>query len=92
MNKIFGINKIINKYKKISCGAFHVCCIDIKNNIYTFGDNSDGQCGISKEIKKISCPKLLEVNENIQSIDCGAYHTIIKTSNMNSKILFIWIK
>eukprot|EP01083_Nonionella_stella_P090012 251462_1 len=37
---------ICNKVKQFKCGCDHVCLMDHKYNIITFGSNASGQCGV----------------------------------------------
>ena len=62
-------------------------CMSEKNKLYTFGGNDWGQCGIphnENNHKIIKSPKeLILPNEMVQDIDCGNFHTLIKTKNGN---------
>ena len=81
---IYGIHKLkMNvKISKICCGHSFVCCLNInQKSIYTFGENTKGQCGCHSNENMIKIPTKLRVNWNdIQSVACGFAHTIIKIS------------
>lgn len=76
------------KIVDIRCGAAHVCCLDENGNVYTWGQNKQGQCGADNEIQvllgnwQITSPsKLKYIEYKIKSIDCGEYHTVLRTIN-----------
>ena len=80
----YQIHKVLieNEIIYISAGGCHVCCIDKNKNIFVFGANDEGECGLSREIKKIFEPKKLIIkNEMIHTIQCGYTHTIFTTEN-----------
>ena len=77
------INKITKyKFESISHGYYHGVAISMKNNfnVHTWGNNSWGQCGNgSKECKEIFECKTIKFDKRIESVKCGAFHSIIKT-------------
>ena len=79
------INKVKKyKFESISYGYYHGVGISMKNNFncYTWGDNSCGQCGIgSVEFKEIFECKTIKFDKRIESVKCGAFHSIIKVSD-----------
>ena len=63
------------KIKKIFSGYNYNFVIDSKNDVYSWGDNSSGQCGhcdktIIKSPKQVFFPELCE-NDYIETISCG---------------------
>lgn len=48
---LFDFASINERVRKIVCGNNHTVILTYTNNVYTFGDNSKGQLGISKNIK-----------------------------------------
>ena len=63
------------KIKKIFSGYNYNFVIDSKNEVYSWGDNSSGQCGhcdktIIKSPKQVFFPELCE-NDYIETISCG---------------------
>ena len=40
----FSVNNII--VTKISCGSYHSLALDVNGNIYSWGNNGDGRCGL----------------------------------------------
>ena len=71
------------KVKKISSGWEHSVCINEKGQLFSWGNNSKGQCGVENESgyntsTTISTPKnIIELNDkNIISVSCGNEHTL----------------
>ena len=63
------------KIKKIFSGYNYNFVIDYNNNVYSWGDNSSGQCGLGDKIiikspKQLFFPELQE-NDYIENIICG---------------------
>jgi len=50
-----------------------------KGKVYTWGLNTEGQCGCGDE-DEITLPTELEFDSKVVSIACGYYHTAIITS------------
>ena len=74
--KIENLSEII----KIGCGSSHSLCIDINNDLYVFGKNSEGQLGLGdtdNRNKPVKHPSL----SNIIDISKGGNNTFVKTSN-----------
>ena len=76
------------KIKKIFAGYNNNFVIDSKNEIYSWGDNSSGQCGHSDKFiirspKQVFFPELYE-NDFIENICCGKNCTYF--ISMNKKI------
>merc|ERR1712100_258772 len=66
----------------IECGAFHVFCKILNNEIYCWGSNYYGQLGLGNNDNQntpILCSSLLK--EDIVDIKCGYFHTLVLTSN-----------
>ena len=87
-------NKI--KIKKCRTGDHHNLLLDEGNNVYSFGCNRFGQCGLNSTHEHIALPTIIEMSEKIESIQCGCNHSYIKTvknvhylfgSNQNSQCL-----
>jgi len=47
------------KIDSIACGDDHAAFVS-DGYVYTMGDNSDGRLGISKNVKQVSSPCLVE--------------------------------
>eukprot|EP01084_Bolivina_argentea_P015373 28761_1 len=75
----FSNNKI--KITNIVCGANHNLAIDDNYNVYSWGNNFDGQCGDSTR-SDVATPKLMRFFKDcdVVRIVCGAYHSYCKTS------------
>ena len=72
------------KIMDIKCGYNSICAMDENHNIYTFGYNRYFQCGVNR--KYVYKPYKLDSSkfkEEIESIHCGNYHTILLTINNN---------
>ena len=74
--------------KSVSCGLYHTVIIDINNDVWSFGDNTDGQLGlgeINKTALKIALPTKIGKDAKSRSRglttakhgSCGGNHTII---------------
>lgn len=68
---IIGPNKIVD----ITAGQKHALALGIDGMIWAWGNNSHGQLGIGKDVKK-SNPVLIPTLTDIIDIDCGEYHTV----------------
>lgn len=73
--------------KKISLGARHSLVLTHEGNIYSFGDNSEGQC--SGVEKAITVPRLVEFPNKDRIIDicCGYNHSVALSINGD---IFTW--
>jgi len=72
------------KAKQISCGSAYSMIIDINDNVWSFGNNEDGQLGLgdSGEGTDINTPKQIP-NIKAKQIACGYYHSMIIDMNDN---------
>ena len=73
------------KIKKIYSGSDYNFIIDNKNDIYSWGKNSNGQCGFAnKEVikspRQVFIPELME-NDYIEDIICGNNSTYFISNN-----------
>jgi len=65
----------LSEISRIECGYHHSFCVDIRNDFYVFGKNSDGQLGLGDTEKRyvpIKHPSL----SNIIDISKGGYHSL----------------
>lgn len=61
----------------ISCGYEHTICSDTNGNVFSFGNNSKGQLGLSSFIvHKFKIPTMIKNLSSIISVHCGSYHTL----------------
>ena len=65
--------------KNVIVGFEHSVILKKNGDIFTFGNNSSGQLGISVENKKLNKPFLLLNHPNIIKLVCGAFFTIFLT-------------
>lgn len=70
-------NKI--KAKKVSCGSYHSFIIDMEDNLYAAGDNSEGQLGSNKETKYV----WTKCSSKVLDIACGDSHSLRITMKGN---------
>ena len=75
-NIIENFNLNFSKIKKFEIGGFHNLILFENNNLFSFGSNYYGQCGINNETKEnkyILIPKKLEFfkNKKIINIFCA---------------------
>ena len=78
-------NKI--KIRKIGCGARHSVVLDYENNLYTFGDNSDGQ-SIGHNTYNLTPQQFInEKKQKIFDFTSGYYHNFFVTENGD---IFCW--
>eukprot|EP01083_Nonionella_stella_P080552 221420_1 len=80
------------KMQHISCGSRHSCIIAANGDVYTFGHNETGQCGISiKGNEKVIAPTNISNIYNVSAVysDCGGDrsglngHTVLLTEDGN---------
>ena len=75
------LNKYLSSLKVdfISLSENHGACLDIKGNLYTWGDDTFGQCGINEDNKNNICyiPKKVNVNSDfyVNKVECGKFYT-----------------
>jgi hypothetical protein len=75
------LNKYLSSLKinYISLSENHCAGLDINNNLYTWGDDSFGQCGLNEDNKNNICyfPKKIIINSNflVNKVQCGKFYT-----------------
>ena len=69
--------------KQLNVGEEHFGVINFKDQVFMWGNNNDGQCGIDNDGEYIKEPGLLKLKEKIKFIRCGRDHTILITRNNN---------
>ena len=70
------------KIKDIQCGCKHSLALSVDDNIYSWGENTDAQCGFDhKDFDYISEPKRIEFFDDfiIDKIKAGWKHNYIAT-------------
>merc|ERR1712228_14887 len=78
------------KIVDICCGAKHMIAMDDDANVYTFGSNKFGQCGIGKvKPKFVEIPRRIDIGQNVKIIGwrMGMFHTFV-CSNKNEWFAF----
>jgi len=66
-------------FTKLALGASHSCALTLDNQVYCWGDNSDGQLGDGTYTDR-HIPTLVTGVSNAVDIAAGAYHTCLETS------------
>lgn len=82
-------NNIKGEIISIACGTWHSACLDSEGNLYMFGSNASGRCGVGDETIKtrmLSVPSIVRFSHRVivQQVSCGDSHTIaiaISTGN-----------
>lgn len=72
---------------RIDCGLFHNLAVGKGGELYTFGHNRNGQCGVGNSTVDPTVPNLIDLGGNgeagniIDVIDaqCGSEHTVVLT-------------
>ena len=77
-----------NQIESICCGGEHSIMLRQNNDVLVCGDNSYGQIGLAKEIKKVSIFTLLLKDIQISKIQCSFTHSLILKKNSNEFITF----
>ena len=72
-------SQINNDIKSFSCGDGFFGYITIKNELYMYGNNDTYQCGLNNNNICYYGNKI-KIN-NIKSVKCGGFHTILRTKN-----------
>jgi len=64
----------------ISCGCNYSIVLTLSKKCYVFGNNVLGQLGLGKTDNNVNVPtELIITNEQITSVTCGTFHTIVLT-------------
>ena len=75
------------KIKTCASGNEHNLLLDECGDVYAFGSNYYGQCGLGEEIGLALIPTMIEMNQKFDHIQCGGGHSHIKSV---SKIHFLF--
>lgn len=70
---------------QVSSGLYHNVLLTNTSQLYTWGRNLEKQLGRENTRCDLTKPTLLELNENVICIDCGADFTLILTDNFTVK-------
>jgi alpha-tubulin suppressor-like RCC1 family protein len=71
----------MKQFKSVDCGDQHTALVTPSGDLYTLGDNSEGQLGLGIDYKTFTDkPTLVTgVLDRIQSVACGYRHTLVLT-------------
>lgn len=89
INKLTPLPLINNLHvKDVICGENHVILVDMKGNIYSYGQNNYGQLGLG-HFNNVYTPTLIESlnDKNPLRICCGSNHTLLLS---NDGELYSW--
>ena len=66
-------------FKRVECGDQHTALITPTGDLYTFGDNSEGQLGLGIDYKTFTDKPTLVTGilDRIQDVSCGYRHTLV---------------
>lgn len=73
----------MKQFSFVDCGDLHTALISTTGELFTFGDNSDGQLGISVEFKNTvdRASLVTGISERVIQVSCGYRHTLALTDN-----------
>jgi alpha-tubulin suppressor-like RCC1 family protein len=79
------INTEGDEIEKICMGQFHSLFLSKQGKIYSWGDNTYGELGVSKSTKWLAVPTLIPFFEDKVCIDCdvGGRHSLVLEKNGN---------
>ena len=69
--------KSVHSIHSIACGEEHTIFLTRDREVYACGRNNNGQIGVKKSTERLVTPTKLYLLENIVSVACGAYHTLV---------------
>lgn len=67
------------KIKQCASGDRHNLLLNEKGNVYAFGYNYFGQCGLNAQNFEIYNPTMIQMTEKIENIQCGIHHSYMKS-------------
>ena len=77
--KINGLTGNSVKIKMCASGHSHSLLLNTAGIVYAFGRNYFGECGLNTNDRKIVLPTMIELDEKIDNIKCGARHSYMKS-------------
>lgn len=73
--------------KLVTAGARHTCALTEQNEVYCWGDNTDGQLAPPRAMLRSARPTKVDVPPNVKSLVAGAFHTCVVTDTFEA---FCW--
>ena len=73
----------LSKITHVTCGFNFTVCVDWEGFMWSFGDNDYGQLGIGNQYFIFNVPQKIKDIPPVHSVSCGAYHTLIITTDSN---------
>lgn len=73
----------MKQFSSVDCGDLHTALISSTGELFTFGDNSEGQLGIGIEFKNhVDRASLVTgISERAIQVSCGYRHTLVLTDH-----------
>eukprot|EP00347_Sterkiella_histriomuscorum_P023139 403335798 len=70
-------------FRQVDCGDQHTAVVSSTGELYTFGDNSEGQLGIGVEFKNTvdRAALVTGISEETIQVSCGYKHTLVLTNH-----------
>ncbi|KAL6068598.1 Rho guanine nucleotide exchange factor 3, variant 3 [Balamuthia mandrillaris] len=68
---------------KVAVGTYHMCCLTADQQVFSWGCNKHGQCGLGEMTDKVELPVCLSTTQEllkVTDIACGEHHTCCITS------------
>ena len=71
----------MKQFRSVDCGDQHTALVTPSGDLYTFGDNSEGQLGLGIDYKTFTDKPTLVTGilDRIQSVSSGYRHTLVLT-------------
>ena len=66
---------------QVSCSYSHTTCLNENGEVYSFGNNEQGQLGLGNNEESYNSPQLISSLKDVEFIECGENHTFCKTLN-----------
>ena len=75
----------LKKYKivQICAGSLHSAVLTEGGDLFCFGCNKDGQCGVARRgrVRAVAVPTRVEMNSRVSSVACGYSRTVLIDQN-----------
>jgi alpha-tubulin suppressor-like RCC1 family protein len=70
--------------KLVTAGARHTCALTDKNDVYCWGDNAEGQLGLSASTVRSERPVKVTLPSDIKTLVAGSFHTCAVTTSFDA--------
>lgn len=72
----------------VACGAHHSMVLTVSGDLWTWGANGDGQCGVGLLCNSITTPTFVPTNGSVLAIAGGGFHSLAVIGT--KRRLFSW--